>query len=63
VERLVDILGTRIRGKFSRIYACESLGKLADPKALPAIWDAAIDADPNLRSTAVSALGAFGSPE
>jgi len=42
-----------------RMSALEGLAKIADPAGLPAIINAASSRDPNVRSTAVGALGPF----
>jgi HEAT repeat protein len=46
-------------GKVPRMYACAALAKIKDESAVPSIVKAANDADPNVRSAAVEALGSF----
>jgi HEAT repeat protein len=46
-----------------RIAALEALSKIADPQGLPAIIEAVSSSDPNLRSSAIAALGPFSGDE
>jgi HEAT repeat protein len=45
-----------------RMAALESLAKIGDPQGLGAVLNAASSADPNIRSTAIGALGPFSDP-
>ncbi|MDR1863786.1 MAG: HEAT repeat domain-containing protein [Treponema sp.] len=42
-----------------RMAALEAIAKIADPRGLPAVIEAVSSEDPNLRSSAISALGPF----
>jgi HEAT repeat protein len=46
-----------------RIAALEAISKIADPQGLPAVIEAVSSTDPNLRSSAISALGPFSGDE
>ncbi len=50
-------------GKVERMYACASLGELADPRGIPVLVAASGTDDPNIRAYAISALRKFGEPE
>ncbi|MDR2193176.1 MAG: HEAT repeat domain-containing protein, partial [Treponema sp.] len=41
----------------------EAIAKIADPRGLPAVIEAVSSSDPNLRSSAISALGPFSGDE
>jgi HEAT repeat protein len=45
------------------MYACESLAKIKSPSSVPALIAAANDADPNVRASAIGALGSFAGAE
>jgi HEAT repeat protein len=46
-----------------RIAALEAIAKIADPRGLPAVIEAVSSTDPNLRASAISALGPFSGDE
>jgi HEAT repeat protein len=46
-------------GKAARIFACAALAKIKDESSVPSLVKAANDADPNVRTAAIEALGAF----
>jgi HEAT repeat protein len=46
-----------------RIAALEAISKIADPRGLPAVIEAVSSADPNIRSSAITALGPFSGDE
>jgi HEAT repeat protein len=58
-ERLGKLVQDATAGKAARMYACDSLAKIKDPASVDSLVKAANDADPNVRSSAIQALGAF----
>jgi HEAT repeat protein len=59
VDFLLKLVDNADGKKFFRMYACDSLGRLKNEKAVPSLAKAANDADPNVRVYAVTALGKF----
>jgi len=59
VEKLRKIAEDGLQGKANRMTACDALGKIGDPAAIPSLVIAANGDDPNVRSSAVSALASF----
>ena len=59
VDALIDILDNPDEDMTWRRYACDSLGKIADPRAIPAIERALVDEDAMLRAYAVSSIRYF----
>jgi HEAT repeat protein len=59
VEKLRKIAEDGLQGKANRMTACDALGKIGDPAAIPSLVSAANGDDPNVRSSAVSALASF----
>jgi HEAT repeat protein len=55
--------GTRRRSPWRRALACEMLGKIGSPLAVPALLQRLEDRRPEVRVAAVRALGDIGSPE
>ena len=52
-------------GKAARMYACTALGKIKSDSSVAPLVKASIDSDPNVRTSAIEALGSFagsGSP-
>ena len=58
-DRLGKLVQDSGAGKAARMFACDALGKIKDPSSVAALVKAAIDADPNVRCSAIDALGAF----
>ncbi|MDR2019392.1 MAG: HEAT repeat domain-containing protein [Treponema sp.] len=63
VSFLSGIAGNEDEGAVLRIAALQSLAKLADGGGLEAVLKAVSSADPNVRASAVAALGPFPAPE
>ncbi len=63
VEALMKIVEGAEEPKMNRIYAAGSLGKIGDVRAVTALVKAANADDPNVRTAAIEALGAFESRE
>ncbi len=59
VERLARLLEDGSAGKVLRMNAADALAKIGDERAKAAVLKAAFDEDPNVRTQAVEALGAF----
>jgi HEAT repeat protein len=57
--RLATLASDPEGGKAARMFACAALAKIKDEAAVPSLVKAANDADPNVRSYAIEALGAF----
>ncbi|MDR1948591.1 MAG: HEAT repeat domain-containing protein [Spirochaetaceae bacterium] len=60
---LTDLAGNGDERAGLRMAALNSLSKIGDPAGLKVILESVSSQDPNIRSTAVSALGPFSSPE
>jgi HEAT repeat protein len=58
-ERLGKLIVDSTAGKAARMYACASLAKIKDGGSVGSLVKAANDADPNVRTAAIEALGAF----
>jgi HEAT repeat protein len=58
-ERLGKLVQDAEAGKAARIFACGSLAKIKDPSSVGPLVKASADADPNVRTAAVEALGPF----
>lgn len=63
VEKLRKLAEDGLQGKANRMTACDALGKIGDPAAIPSLVMAANGDDPNVRSSAVSALASFRDAE
>ena len=63
VERLLEIVRDRQEEKLLRLYATDSLGKIADPKAIPALRELYLENDSLIRAYAASALAEFDTAE
>jgi HEAT repeat protein len=63
VSFLSGIAGNEDEGAVLRMAALQSLAKLADDGGLEAVLKAVSSADPNVRASAVAALGPFPAPE
>ncbi len=59
MDTLIQIVENRDADKVWRMYACESLGKIGDPRAVPVIKKAFAQGDPLLKSYAIGALANF----
>jgi hypothetical protein len=59
--RLAKVVADTEAGKAARMFACDSLAKIKDESSVDALVKAANDADPNVRTSAISALGVFAS--
>jgi HEAT repeat protein len=59
VEKLRKIAEDGLQGKANRMTACDALGRIGDPAAIPSLVTAANSDDPNVRSSAVAALASF----
>jgi HEAT repeat protein len=59
VDTLMQIVESRDADKVWRMYACQSLGKIKDPRALPVIKKAFAQGDPLLKAYAIGALANF----
>ena len=59
VEKLRKMAEDGLQGKANRMTACDALGKIGDPAAIPSLVTAANGDDPNVRSAAVAALASF----
>jgi len=62
-ERLEKLVKDENGGKVARMNACASLAKIKSPTSVAPLVSAANDADPNVRSSAIEALGSFGTQE
>lgn len=62
-ESLMKIAENGEAPRFNRIYACEALAKIKYPASVSSLVKAANGEDPNVRSAAVEALGAFADKE
>jgi HEAT repeat protein len=62
-DRLGKLILDTGAGKAARMYACDSLGKIKDPSSVAVLVKAANDADPNVRCSAIDALGVFAGGE
>lgn len=60
-EKLGKLVEDATGGKAARMYACASLAKIKNDSSIPSLVKASIDADPNVRTSALTALGAFAS--
>jgi HEAT repeat protein len=58
-EKLGKLVEDTAGGKAARMYACAALAKIKDESSIPGLVKASIDADPNVRTSALTALGAF----
>ncbi len=58
-ERLGKFAQAADGGKIARMYACAALAKIKDEASVAPLVKAANDADPNVRTAAVEALGSF----
>ena len=63
VERLLEIVEDRTEEKLLRLYAADSLGKIADPKAIPVLREFYLEDDALIRAYAASALAEFDMKE
>jgi HEAT repeat protein len=63
VDALLAIAGNTDEEKFRRMYAADSLGKIGDPRALPALRTMFAENDALIRLYAASALSHFGLDE
>ena len=61
-DELAAIVDDRSQEKIWRMYAAESLGRLADPRAIPLLRGLFAEDDALLRAYAASALGRFDEP-
>ena len=60
-DRLDKLIQDPGAGKAARMFACDSLARIKDPASVAPLIKAATDADPNVRCSAIDALGAFAS--
>jgi FOG: HEAT repeat len=60
-SRLGKLVEDANGGKAARMFACASLAKIKDPSSVSSLVKAANDSDPNVRTSALDALGAFAS--
>jgi HEAT repeat protein len=58
-ERLGKFVEDGAGGKAARMFACAALAKIKDQASVAPLVKAANDADPNVRTSAIEALGAF----
>ncbi|MGA2545669.1 MAG: HEAT repeat domain-containing protein [Rectinemataceae bacterium] len=58
-ERLGKLVQDATAGKAARMYACEALAKIKEGASVGPLVKAANDADPNVRTSAIEALGFF----
>jgi len=58
-ELLVSVASSDESGKALRMYACTALGDLGDDRAVPVLTGASTAADPNVRASAIAALGKY----
>ncbi len=58
-ERLGKLVRDTTAGKAARMFACASLAKIKDGSSVESLVKAANDADPNVRTSAIGALGSF----
>ncbi len=58
-ERLGKLILDGTAGKAERMFACDALAKIKDGSSVDGLVKAANDADPNVRTSAVQALGVF----
>jgi len=63
VESLIETLEDTAGKKATRMFAAEALGKIKDERAVPSLVMAANGEDPQVRATAVAALGSFSGAE
>ena len=63
VDTLIDILEDEDEEMTWRRYACDALGKIGDPRALPSIERALVNSDAMLRAYAVSSIRYFESDD
>jgi hypothetical protein len=63
VSFLTEITANADERAVTRMTALEALAKIGDPGGLSAILEGVSSRDPNIRSSAVSALGPFSGPE
>ena len=59
VDRLIEIAEDREDNRVLRMYACDSLGKIGDERALPVLMNLVSESDTLIRAYAVSALTHF----
>ena len=62
-ERLGKLIQDTAAGKAARMFACAALAKIKDASSIDPLVKAANDADPNVRTSAVEALGVFAEAE
>ena len=58
-ERLDKLIVDATAGKAERMFACDALAKIKDDSSVDSLVKAANDADPNVRASAIQALGIF----
>ncbi len=58
-ERLGKLVQDNTAGKAERMFACDSLAKIKDDSCVQSLAKAANDQDPDVRTAAIQALGAF----
>lgn len=58
-ELLSSIASSDESSKAIRMYACSALGELGDDRAVPVLVGASVSPDPNVRASAVEALGEY----
>lgn len=63
VEKLRKIAEDAQQGKATRMAACDALGKIGDPAAIPSLVLAVNGDDPNVKSSAIAALASFKDAE
>ena len=60
VEKLIEIVRDQDANRIWRMYACDSLGKIGDEKAIPVLRALLAERDSLIRAYAVSGLTQFG---
>lgn len=63
VEKLRKIAEDGQQGKATRMAACDALGKIGDPAAIPSLVIAVNGDDPNVKASAITALASFKDAE
>lgn len=62
-DLLASIVTSDEAGKVLRMYACGALGDLGDPRGIAMLVTASVSTDPNVRASAIAALGKFKTEE
>ncbi|MBN2874625.1 MAG: HEAT repeat domain-containing protein [Spirochaetales bacterium] len=61
-DLLSSIAGSDESTKAIRMYACQALGEIQDPRAVDVLVKASHAADPNVRASALASLGSYKTP-